>query len=126
MRRTVLSAAALACVAVLAGTVPAFADGTPSPVPSTRPGATRAPSPVPSERSGGTQAPSTRPSAVPSKVPGRGQVAVVPRGAANTGVASGSDSSGSDGALIGGGVAGAAALGGAAFLVIRRRRVTGA
>lgn len=126
MRRTVFSAAALACVAVLASTVPAFADATPSPVPSTRPGATKAPSPVPSERSGGTQAPATRPSAVPSKVRDGGQVAVVPRGAADTGVASGSDSSGSDGTLIGGGVAGAVAVGGAAFLVIRRRRVTGA
>ncbi|MGW7255826.1 sortase-dependent protein [Streptomyces sp. NPDC054834] len=126
MRRTVLSAAAFACAAVLASTVPAFADGTASPVPSTRPAATEAPSPVPSERRGAGQEASTRPSAAPSKVRDRGQVAVVPRGAANTGVASGSDSSGSDGTLIGGGVAGAVALGGAAFLVIRRRRVTGA
>ncbi|MFF4489011.1 sortase-dependent protein [Streptomyces sp. NPDC001544] len=126
MRRTVLSAAALACVAVLAGTVPAFADGTPSPAPSARPTLGASPSPTTGGRGSATREPSLRPSPVPTKVRDGGQVAVVPRGAANTGVASGSDSSGNDGALIGGGVAGAAALGGAAFLVIRRRRVTGA
>ncbi|MET8942922.1 sortase-dependent protein [Streptomyces sp. NPDC004542] len=126
MRRTVLSAAAFACAAVLASTVPAFADGAPRSVPSPRTGATTAPSPVPSERRGDPRDQNARPSTVPSKVRDRGQVAVVPRGAADTGVASGSDSFGGDGTLIGGGVAGAAALGGAAFLVVRRRRVTGA
>ncbi|MEY7980230.1 sortase-dependent protein, partial [Streptomyces pilosus] len=56
MRRTVLSAAALACTAVLASAMPAFADD-PSPVPDTAvspvaspaPAAETDPSPVPAE-----------------------------------------------------------------------------
>ncbi|MFI5684850.1 sortase-dependent protein [Streptomyces sp. NPDC051636] len=115
MRRTVLNATALACTAVLAGSVPAFADGA-SPVPSARQDASGAPSADPSTR--GTEA--------PSAVPGKGQVGVVPKGAPDTGVASGSQDSGGNGMLIGGGAAGAFAAGGAAFLVVRRRRATGA
>ncbi|MGW2637896.1 sortase-dependent protein [Streptomyces sp. NPDC001348] len=139
MRRTVISAAALACVAVLASTVPAFADsGHSSPgatatvVPSARA------STVPTPRASSTTAspgrpaesaePTLAPSPVPSVAPGkrRGQVGTVPLGAPDTGVAPESHGSGSDGMLIGGGAAGAFALGGAAFVVVRRRRATGA
>ncbi|MYV38342.1 Tat pathway signal sequence domain protein [Streptomyces sp. SID1328] len=132
MRRTVLSATATACIAVLASTVPAFADGansspTPRPVgsgPSARPSAP----------------PSAEPSAVPTRMPGRaatpvpsvapseghGQVGVVPSGAPDTGVVTGSAGSGSDGMLIGGSSAGALAVGGAVVFLVRRRRATGA
>ncbi|MGW2233103.1 sortase-dependent protein [Streptomyces sp. NPDC001759] len=121
MRRTGLSALALACTAVLAGAVPAFADGAsqaPSPVPSAatpsdRPGADTAPSPVPSTGD-------RRASAEPTRAPSRGQVSVVPSGAPNTGVAD--TSSGSGGALIGGAAAAAVVVGGGAVLLVRRRR----
>ncbi|MFC9077633.1 sortase-dependent protein [Streptomyces sp. NPDC057062] len=124
MRRTVLSALALGSTIVLAGTVPAFADG-PSPVPSTRPGAAApaGPSPVPATRS---SAPSAVPSAAPTRVNGRGQVSVVPKGAPDTGVTAVSSSSGSEGGLIGGGAAAALVAGGAAVFAVRRRRATGA
>lgn len=125
MRSTVLSATALACAAVLAGTVPAFADGrtaSPSPVPTS----TTAPSTRPSQAPSAT--PTRAASPVPSTAPGRrrGQVAVVPSGAPDTGVVPESRASGPDGALIGGSAAGALLVGGAAFLVVRRRRATGA
>ncbi|MET7675464.1 sortase-dependent protein [Streptomyces seoulensis] len=130
MRRTVLSAAAVACVAVLASAVPAFAGGADS-SPTPRP-ATEAPSARPSAPG------SAEPSAVPSRVPGRAatpvpsvapgegrrQVGVVPSGAPDTGVAT--DSGNSDGMLIGGSSAGALAVGGAAVFLVRRRRATGA
>jgi hypothetical protein len=64
------------------------------------------------------------PTVAPSE--GRGQVGVVPSGAPDTGVATGSNGSGSDGMLIGGGAAGALAVGGAAVFLVRRRRATGA
>ncbi|MFD5897809.1 sortase-dependent protein [Streptomyces sp. NPDC060366] len=120
MRRTVLSAMALASTAVLAGAVPAFADdATPSAVPSTRPTA-EAPAEAPSD------APAPAESAEPTQAPAApGQVAVVPKGAPDTGVAPVSAESGTDGALIGAGAA-ALAVGGAAFVVVRRRRATGA
>lgn len=132
MRRTVLSATAAACVAVLASTVPAFASGadssaTPRPAasaPSARPSApvsaepSEAPSAVP------TRVPSRAATPVPSVAPGerRGQVGVVPSGAPNTGVTTGSES---DGMLIGGSSAGVLAVGGAAVFLVRRRRATG-
>ncbi|MGW1622157.1 sortase-dependent protein, partial [Streptomyces sp. NPDC002172] len=81
MRRTVLSATALACTAVLAGTVPAFADSTtPSPVPTVAQSAE--PSAVPSE------APSAEPTRAATPAPTRDsrQVAEVPQGAPDTGV----------------------------------------
>jgi hypothetical protein len=53
-------------------------------------------------------------------------VGIVPSGAPNTGVTTGSNGSHSDGILIGGGTAGALAVGGAAVLLVRRRRTTGA
>lgn len=117
MRRTVLSAMALASTAVLAGAVPAFADNaTPSPVPSTRPADEATPS----------AAPAPARSAEPTRAPSEpGQVAVVPKGAPDTGVVPVSAESGTDGALIGTGAA-ALAVGGAAFVVVRRRRATGA
>jgi hypothetical protein len=63
--------------------------------------------------------------AAPGKA--RGQVRVVPSGAPDTGVTTGSDGSGSDSMLFGGGAAGALAVGGAAVFVVRRRRqATGA
>ncbi|MEW2133182.1 sortase-dependent protein [Streptomyces sp. NPDC005435] len=152
MRRTVLSATAAACVAVLASTVPAFAHGaTPTArpsapstaVPSARPSApggaepsavpTRVPSAVP------TRVPSAVPSAVPGRKPGgvpapvpsavpgkgRGQVSVVPSGAPDTGVTTASDDSDWSATLIGGSTAGALAVGGAAVFLVRRRRATG-
>ncbi|MER6410284.1 Tat pathway signal sequence domain protein [Streptomyces humidus] len=117
MPRTGLAALAVASTALLIGAAPALADGrTPTPVPSTRGespatdgsdrGATKA--------SEGTMAPATD----------RGQVGVVPRGAADTGVAE-SPSEG-NGTLIGGGAAAAFAAAGSVFYVVRRRRATGA
>jgi hypothetical protein len=130
MRRTVLSALALAATAVLASTVPAFADSaTPSPAPTSRPTATEpAPSATPSAEP--TRAPSSAapaPSASPSRAPGNGQVSVVPSGAPDTGVtATSSDSSGNEGGLIGGGAAAVLLAGGGTVFVVRRRRATGA
>lgn len=140
VRRTVLSAVALAATAVLAGTAPAFADGstpTQTPVPSTAP--TEA-TPVPSTEP--TQAPADEVTPVPSDVPSEdlpdwaesaesyspapAQVAEVPKGAPDTGVTPTSSDSGTPGALIGGGAAAAFAVGGAAVFVVRRRRTTGA
>ncbi|PWI15149.1 Tat pathway signal sequence domain protein [Streptomyces sp. Act143] len=124
MRRTGISALALACAAVVAGAVPAFADGgtaTPSPVPTDARPSTE-PTPVPSEAR-----PSAEPSAAPSDdrtLAPSDQVSVVPRGAADTGVAE--SSSGSGGTLIGGGAAAAVAVGGGAFVLVRRRRANGA
>ncbi|MGW6297168.1 sortase-dependent protein, partial [Streptomyces sp. NPDC055058] len=91
MRRTLLSAAALACTAVLAGTAPASADG---PAPAV-PVSDAAPTPVP------TEAPATEPSPVPaeSDAPAPAEeatgVSVVPSGAPDTGAAA--TSSGPDG-----------------------------
>lgn len=126
MRRTVLSALALASTAVLAGTVPAFADeATPSPVPSTRPTDEATASATPSATPSSAPAPAE--SAEPTRAPSApGQVRVVPEGAPDTGVAPVSAESGTDGALIGTGAAAALAVGGAAFVVVRRRRATGA
>ncbi|GGX92458.1 hypothetical protein GCM10010510_41970 [Streptomyces anandii JCM 4720] len=143
MRRTVLSALALACTAVLASTVPAFADGgspttaprkTPTAAPA-EPGKT-APTPVPTEQAPSAEptVPGTKPTAprpvpttAPTRAPSRGQVAVVPKGAPDTGVAVKTSQSGPDAAVIGGSAAGAALLaGGAAVFVVRRRRATGA
>ncbi|MYR42061.1 Tat pathway signal sequence domain protein, partial [Streptomyces sp. SID5910] len=94
MRRTILSALALACTAVLASTAPAFADGptaapssppataTPAPsAPSAEP--TQAPSPVPSVSSPAVSTPV--PSAEPTRPPADGQVSAVPEGAPDTG-----------------------------------------
>ncbi|MEU8454610.1 LPXTG cell wall anchor domain-containing protein [Streptomyces griseoaurantiacus] len=150
MRRTVLSALALACTAVLAGTMqPAFADSTPKP----RTAATVAPkddkqqdaTPAPAEKRREEAARTGQVAEVPrgaadtgvtddaTPVPAQkqreeaartGQVADVPRGAADTGVTGGSSSS-DQSALIGGAAA-LVAAGGAGFLVVRRRRATGA
>lgn len=115
MRRTVLSAAALACTAVLACAMPAFADD-PSPVPST--GASVSPSPA--------EAPEAGPVDERERVAeDAGAVTVVPRGAADTGAAPGSAESGNDGVLIGGAAAVLAGGGAAAFLVRRRRATAG-
>ncbi|MER8066889.1 sortase-dependent protein [Streptomyces sp. NPDC094034] len=128
MRRIILSATALACTAVLASTVPAFADETPSPQAS-RP-ATTAPAPVgePAEAPTTYAKPAEAPAkdAGPAEVPARDQVSVVPSGAPDTGVALVSTRSGSDAGLIGGGAAAALVAGGAAVFVLRRRRTTGA
>jgi hypothetical protein len=107
---------ALACAAVLAGAVPAFADDTsPSPVPSQATSAepTRAPSAAPS--------PAT--SAEPTRAPSDAQVSVRPSGAPNTGEVTPSSGSGT-GTLVGGGAAAAVVLGGGVLLV-RRRRANG-
>ncbi|MGW0573789.1 MULTISPECIES: Tat pathway signal sequence domain protein [Streptomyces] len=124
MRRTVLSALALACTAVLASTVPAFADGTsPTPAPaSVKPTAEpteAAPAPAGSK-------PVTEPSTAPTKAPSDGEVSVVPSGAPDTGEVSTGSQSGGDAGLIGTGAAAAFTLGGAAVYVVRRRRATGA
>ncbi|WP_223188885.1 MULTISPECIES: Tat pathway signal sequence domain protein [unclassified Streptomyces] len=129
MRRTGLSALAVACTAVLAGAAPAFADGgsgTPSPVPTVVTDPSAAPSeasPVPSEASPVPEE-ATDPSAAPAEEPSSGQVSVVPSGAPDTGVAgesSGEGGGGSGAALVGGGAAAAVALGGGAFVLLRRR-----
>jgi hypothetical protein len=102
MRRTVFSAMALACTAVLAGAVPAFADGEPP---------TAAPTPTAQGRVA-----SPTPTAV------KGGVAVVPKGAPDTGVVPPAQGSGVDGGLIGGAAAAVFAVGGTAVFVVRRRR----
>ncbi|CAL9332966.1 sortase-dependent protein [Streptomyces werraensis] len=120
MRRNVLSAAALACTAVLATAVPAFADG-PSPVPDTTAAPTDSgeqaaetgPSPVPSDRGAAE--------ATPAPAEDTDGVTVVPRGAPDTGDAPVAGQSGGDGLLIGGGAAAVLAAGGAAVFVVRRR-----
>ncbi len=66
--------------------------------------------------------PSAEPSAAPAR--GRGQVAVVPSGAPDTGVAPASKSSGDLTTGLAGGGAAALVVGGA-FVVVRRRRTTG-
>ncbi|MET8897481.1 sortase-dependent protein [Streptomyces albogriseolus] len=120
MRRNVLSAAALACTAVLATAMPAFADD-PSPVPAT--------TAVPADS--GDQVAETSASPVPAD-PGAAEatpapaedadgVTVVPRGAPDTGDAPVASQSGGDGLLIGGGAAAVLAAGGAAVFVVRRR-----
>ncbi|MGP4043985.1 sortase-dependent protein [Streptomyces sp. 2A115] len=122
MRRTVLSAMALGFTAVLAGTVPAFADGaTPTPVP-----ATKAPVPSASLPPADSVAPTSVPSAEPTLAPTEGEVSVVPSGAPDTGVAPESAQSGAEGGLIGGGAAAVLVGGGAAVYLVRRRRATGA
>jgi hypothetical protein len=55
-----------------------------------------------------------------------GQVAAVPKGAPDTGVAPVASHSGADGGLIGGGAAAVLAIGGGAVLLVRRRRAIGA
>ncbi|TKT03049.1 LPXTG cell wall anchor domain-containing protein [Streptomyces lasalocidi] len=126
MRRTVLSGLALAGTALFAGAVPAFADASPTQVPRTT-AATAVPSAGPGTGATPRPAPGTRsaePTVAPSTVPG--QVRVVPSGAPDTGVAAASaGDSGNTGALVGGGTAVLAGAG-AAFLVVRRRRATGA
>jgi len=149
MRRTVLSAMALACTAVLAGTAPAFADGA-TPASTNRPAPAAAPTRVPAPSAAPTRVPArpvpTRvlarpvparvpaPSAAPTRVPARPvptrvsprEVAVVPKGAPDTGVALEPAQSGGEGELIGAGAVAVFAVGGAAFFLVRRRRVTGA
>ncbi|MFE4418012.1 sortase-dependent protein [Streptomyces sp. NPDC056817] len=111
MRRTILTAAAVACTAVLAGTAPAFADGA-------------APSPVPTRVATPAEADSATPA--PVAEPTRGQVRAVPAGAPDTGVTAPAQDSGSLDGLIGGGVGVALVMAGGAVLVVRRRRATGA
>ncbi|MEV6420582.1 sortase-dependent protein [Streptomyces sp. NPDC051662] len=120
MRRIILSATALACTAVLASTVPAFADETPTPQ------ASRPATEAPAQDAGPAEAEAPAQDARPSKVPARDQVSVVPSGAPDTGVALVSTPSGSDAGLIGGGAAAVLVAGGAAVFVLRRRGTTGA
>ncbi|MEU3347232.1 sortase-dependent protein [Streptomyces sp. NPDC006700] len=127
MRRTILTVAAVACTAVLAGTAPAFADGdAPSPVPAR--GA--APSPVPTRAATPSPVPSRAatpaPVAEPTRAPARGQVRAVPAGAPDTGVTTTAQDSGSRDGLIGGGAGLALVVAGGAFLIVRKRRTTGA
>ncbi|MCQ9129454.1 MULTISPECIES: Tat pathway signal sequence domain protein [Streptomyces] len=122
MPRTGLAALAVASTALLAGAAPALADaGTPSPVPSTRPS-----SPATGGDTGPTRAaePTKAPDATRAPSDAPGQVGVVPRGAADTGVAE--PASDGHGTLIGGGAAAAFAAAGTVFYVVRRRRATGA
>ncbi|WP_217250865.1 Tat pathway signal sequence domain protein [Streptomyces sp. AC602_WCS936] len=129
MRRTILSAVALACTAVLASTAPAFADDpTPTPsAPATSAPATATPSPTAAPSEAPTPSASVpAPAAEPSEAPADGQVSVVPEGGADTGTAAPS-SSGSDAGLIGAGAGAGLLAGGAALFVVRRRRAaTGA
>ncbi|MEU3276665.1 sortase-dependent protein [Streptomyces antibioticus] len=128
MRRTVLGSLALAATAVLAGALPAFADGTRSPSPVPTPSESRPAEPRPS---------ATRPAqddATPVPAPARptdsrsDQVTAVPRGGADTGEVNeaGAGGSAGHGGLIGGGAAVVAGAAGAGFVLVRRRRTTGA
>ncbi|MCX4765332.1 Tat pathway signal sequence domain protein [Streptomyces sp. NBC_01275] len=121
MRRTVLGSLALAATAVLAGALPAFADGAdPTVAPSVATPAPAEASTDPTPAPAATTAPSSAPSAVPS------QVDVVPSGAADTGSLPVSQPSEGHGALIGGGAVAVFAAGGAGVYFVRRRRTTGA
>ncbi|MDT0434976.1 MULTISPECIES: twin-arginine translocation signal domain-containing protein [Streptomyces] len=127
MRRTFIGAAALGCAAVVLGTVPAFADST---TPTTRPAeASPVPATGPTDRaSEASPVPSTQPTraTTPTKRPAsRDQVSVVPAGAPDTGVTGPAQDSGTPAAAIGGAAA-TALLAGAGFVVVRRRRATGA
>ncbi|MEU0242726.1 sortase-dependent protein [Streptomyces sp. NPDC006235] len=135
MRRTVLTALALAGTAVLLGTGPAFASEatTPSPVPTAaahtpEPAESAAPTAAPAEptrdQSGARPAESAAPTPAPAD--GDDQVSVVPSGAPDTGVTEASSDSGVGGTAIGAGAAAVLALGGGTFVVVRRRRATGA
>ncbi|MEU3662134.1 sortase-dependent protein [Streptomyces sp. NPDC032940] len=134
MRRTILSALALACTAVLASTAPAFADD-PTAAPSSPPATatpstgtepTRAPSPVPSVSSPAPSVSSPAPSAEPTSPPADGgQVSAVPEGAPDTGATT-PQSAGNSGTLVGAGAGTLLAAGGAVAFVVRRRRATGA
>ncbi|MCF2435614.1 Tat pathway signal sequence domain protein [Streptomyces thinghirensis] len=119
MRRTILSAVALACTAVLAATAPAFADD-PTPVPSTRRRAGAEPRHR-AERGAVALRQLAGPGGGPSRAPADGQVSTVPEGAPDTGVAAPA-SSGTDEGLIGAGAGGGARRGRRGPLVVRRRR----
>ncbi|MDX2784078.1 Tat pathway signal sequence domain protein [Streptomyces caniscabiei] len=108
MRRTVLSAAALAFTAALATALPAFADDT-------------SPTAVPKEASEAETEPTKAPtpgdaSPVPS------QVSVVPSGAPDTGTAPKSEGSGGTAVLAGTGATALLLGGGAAVVLVRRKR----
>ncbi|MFE9706143.1 sortase-dependent protein [Streptomyces sp. NPDC005930] len=122
MRRTILSAVALACTAVLAGTAPAFADGptaAPSAPAESAPGTGTEPTEAPTPSA---SVPPAEPTRAPAPAPADGQVSAVPEGAADTGVATSADGTGTDGGLIGAGAGGVLLAGGAVVLVVRRRR----
>ncbi|WKX19856.1 LPXTG cell wall anchor domain-containing protein [Streptomyces sp. HUAS CX7] len=123
MRRTILSAVALACTAVLAGTAPAFADG-PSPVPSAPAESAPSPTAEPTEATPvpSVSVPAEEPTRAAAPAPADGQVSVVPEGAADTGVAGPADTSGTDQGLVGAGAGGVLLAGGAVLFVVRRRR----
>ncbi|MGW3955085.1 sortase-dependent protein [Streptomyces sp. NPDC004752] len=143
MRRIVLSVMTLACTAVLAGTAPAFADGTtpseptraatpanPVATPATEPTRVATPAnPVATPATEPTKAPKPVPSRVPgiaeTRAPSRGQVSVVPEGAPDTGVTAPSEGSGSSAGLLGGGAAAVLVAAGGAVFVVRRRRAAG-
>ncbi|WP_318213671.1 sortase-dependent protein [Streptomyces sp. SCL15-6] len=129
MRRTILSALALACTAVLASTVPAFADD-PTAAPSSPPSAATPATPSPTAEPSQAPAPapsvsSPAPAAEPSSPPADGQVSAVPAGAPDTGVTTPRSSGNGDG-LVGAGAGTLLAAGGAVAFVVRRRRATGA
>ncbi|MFJ9347563.1 sortase-dependent protein [Streptomyces sp. NPDC101237] len=124
MRRTVLTATALACTAVLGATVPAFADGTtPRPVRTATP--TPATSAEPSDAPSEVRSAEPTQASTPATARDRRQVAAVPAGAPDTGVAEPASDSGTENALIGGGAAAVLAAG-AVLVTVRRRRATGA
>ncbi|MFC5956163.1 sortase-dependent protein [Streptomyces pratens] len=119
MRRIVFSAAALACTAVLASAVPAFAD---DPTPVAEATATPSASPAPAE----SPQPDPELAPAPAEEGNTGGVSVVPSGAPDTGTAPESAQPGADAGLIGGGATAVLAAGGAAVFLVRRRRATGA
>ncbi|AYN37782.1 Tat pathway signal sequence domain protein [Streptomyces dangxiongensis] len=124
MRRTVLSATALACTTVLAAIVPAFADGT-KPTHAPAPAPSKVATSVPSAPAQGSTKDSRTPGTEPTQAPARDQVDKVPAGAPDTGVITPAADSHSQNGLIGGAAGAALVLaGGAAFVV--RRRATGA
>ncbi|MEU0675139.1 sortase-dependent protein [Streptomyces sp. NPDC006172] len=113
--RTGLGALAVAGAALLAAAVPASADG---PGPTTAPAA-----PAPAVDAGDRPTPVAEPTTDSSR---RGQVGVVPRGAADTGEVATSQNSTGEAGVIGGGVAAVFLAGGAGVYFVRRQRTTGA
>ncbi|WP_217143807.1 LPXTG cell wall anchor domain-containing protein [Streptomyces sp. AC627_RSS907] len=127
MRRTILSAVALACTAVLMGTAPAFADD-PAPAPTVAAPAENAPSAGTEPNEAPAPAPSVStpaPAAEPTRAPAGSQVSAVPEGAPDTGVAA-PQSSGDDAGIVGAGAGAVLAAGAVLFVVRRRRAATGA
>lgn len=122
MRRTVLSATALAVTSVLAIALPAFADGTsPTAVPKeAAKTATPAPSAPATDHPSDSAPTEATDDSVASPVPS--QVSVVPGGAPDTGTAPESQGTSGTAVLAGTGATALLLGGGAAVVLVRRKR----